>query len=48
MCEKKSSLNFMSLVGFQVGFFEQFTVQQVLKLFSGGHNFVNPPVFGLF
>ena len=50
-CDKKnSSLNFMSLVGFQASkiwmfFFGKFTVEQVLKSFSGRNNSLKPPVF---
>ena len=52
LCKKKSSLNFISLVGFQASkiwmcfFLAKFTAeQQVLKLFSGRSNSLEPPVF---
>ena len=47
--KKHSSPNFMSLVGFQASkiwmLFGKFTVEQVLKSFSGRNNPLKPPVF---
>ena len=49
--KQNSSLNFMSLVGFQASeiwiffFFGKLTAQQVLKSFSDRKNFLKPPVF---
>ena len=49
-CEKKSSLNFISLVSFQASkiwmFFGKFTAKQVSKSFSGRNNSLKAPVFG--
>ena len=46
---KNSSLNFMSLVGFEASkiwmFFGKFTAEQVLKSFSGRNNCLKSPVF---
>ena len=44
--KKNSSLNFMSLVGFQASYIGKFTVEQVLKSFSGRINSLEPLVFG--
>ena len=49
--KQNSSLNFVSLVGFQaskvwVFFLGKFTAEQVLKSLSGRNNSLKPPVFG--
>ena len=47
--KKKSSLNSMSLIGFQVSkismFFGKFTANQVMRSFSDRINSLEPPVF---
>ena len=48
--KKDSSLNFMSLIGFQASktcFFAKFVAEQVLKSFSGRNNSLKPPVLGV-
>ena len=48
-CEKKASLNFMSSACKPTKsgcFFGKFTVQQVLKSFSGRNNSLEPSIFG--
>ena len=49
-CEKKVSLNFMSLVGFQASkvwmFFGKFPIEQFFKSFPGRNNSMECHVFG--